>query len=467
MKRIIPLVALWLCAAPAFGQAVPDTVFIYETVIVFDTIVIRDTVRVKRSANVPARPKGIDANIFRQPTHENIFIRPAATFSENCIIYHENVIQKNVNDMNMNHKKSKKNLNLTSYLGAAILTAQSMTGMMAQIASPAAKDTLPHMPMQISVAYPMTSMGDKTVDYRYSLSINVFSGNVGAVRGIEFGGIYNQVAHDVRGIQFGGIKNKTRETSGLQFGGLLNTAETVAGAQFGGLLNVGKNVDGVQFAGIANFADTVRGAQFGGIANFCEDMNGVQLAGIGNVSREVSGVSLGGIFNHAGTLRRGVMAAGIVNVVDTVEAGIPVALVNIVRKGGYREWSIAFADYLNAGFSFKMGIRKIYTIFTLGVHFAGDNQWAGGIGIVNRTALGRRFDFQPEIIWYQYQPFGIKDYLYMNSNHLKLGLVWNASDRFGISVAPSVYSFYSEKDDFMFHGNRTFGAGISIGISFH
>jgi len=503
MKKIISAIALWVCVISAHGQTVADTIYIYETITVYDTIVVRDTVRIKRAMNLPiVQPKDIDATLFSPP---------AATFSENSIIYHENTNQKDVNIMNMS-KKLNWNLNLTSYLSAAILTAQSVTGMLAQETDPTVKEALPLMPMQFSIVYPMTTMGDQTVNYRYSLSFNLFAGRVGAVKGVEFGVIYNHTEHDVRGLQFCGIGNRAREINGVQFSGITNTSTTHKGIQFSGLLNVGGGVQGLQFVGISNFADSIRGIQIAGITSHSKEVNGIQvsgianvaesvkgiqvvgivnlseksdgiqIAGIANISREVSGVSVGGIFNRTGTLR-GIQIGGIVNVIDTIESGVSISLLNIVRKGAYKEWSLAFADYMNVGLSYKTGIQKFYAIFTAGANFIEDNLWVTGFGIGNRTTISRRFDIQPEIVGYHYFPMNFRNFGNESSTHLKCGFIWKLGDRFGISVAPSIYHFNANLDKmrrvssippvFEFDWERrrdsnvirnSFGMGISVGL---
>ena len=533
MKKIISFIALMACFVSVHAQAVPDTVYIYETVIVYDTIVVRDTVRIKKAMDMPIlQPKKLTANLssstsnlslstsnhFLQPTAK-LFSQPTATFSENNIIYHENTNQKKVKTMNMNKKRDKNmSLNMTGYLSAAILTAQSMTGMMAQETDPTAKETLPFMPVQMSIAYPVTTMGNQTVNYRYGLSFNLFTGKVGAIRGVEFGTIFNHVEHDVRGLQYSGISNRTCELSGVQFGGITNTATTVQGIQFGGIMNVSGSVHGIQVGGIVNFADSVKGIQVGGIINSCEKIDGVQVggianvtesvkgvqvagianlsekndgvqvAGIANISRESSGVSVAGIYNRTGTLR-GVQVSGIVSITDTIEKGVSIAFINIVRKGAYKEWSLNFADYMNTGLSFKMGIPKFYTIFTVGANFLEDKMWISGIGFGNRTPINPRFDFQPEIVWYQYYPWNFKKVYYLSSTHLKIGFVYKLNDRLGISVAPSIYflngdvrrnervssipPFVEWKRNYSYHSRyvdieknicHSFGAGISIGL---
>ena len=548
MKKLFPAISLWICfisssahpyltVLPSYKSytsytSVQDTIYIYETVMVYDTIVIRDTVRIRKMPEMPVvQPKNIDATFFSHP---------AATFSENRIIYSDNSKKSNEQV-----KTKEMKLNILKYASAAVLAAHTFSGISAQETNPATdEEPLPVMPMQFSIAYPMTSMGDQTKDYRYHVSVNLFSGMVGAVTGIEYGCIVNHVERDMTGVQFAGIGNRTREMTGAQFGGIFNMTSTVTGVQFGGITNMTKdvnngiqyagianisgsvkgiqfagianlsenvdygiqfggianlsqNVNGIQFAGIANTAKNVTGIQFGGIANAAESVTGIQFGGIGNLSREVTGMQFAGIFNRTETLR-GFQFAGIVNITDTIEKGASIALINIVKKGFYRAWELSFADYMNVGFSFKMGTQKFYTIFSAGATFIEDKLWVTGIGVGNRTALTSRIDFQPEIVGYQYYPVDFRNIRNTNSTHLKLGFVFKLNDRLGVVVTPSIYHIYANVNEsekyykispippvyekyraerhYEFGSGEFiripshivgFGAGISVGMLFH
>ena len=382
-------------------------------------------------------------------------------------------------------------LNLVFFLSAVILTAQSV-GLSAQETKSA--EDMTTLPMQLSIVYPMTTQGYKTIDYRYIISFNLFSGKVGAVTGVEFGGFLNDVRHDIIGVQFGGLGNFARTAIGVQFGGLGNISQNFTGVQFGGLGNLSQNFTGIQFGGIANISENAKGVQFGGLTNLSkhtkgaqisgvvnatEKSEGLQLAGVANVSEEVSGASISGVFNVTGTLRG--FQLGVVNVIDTIESGLSVALVNIVRKGFYDEWSLTFADYLNVGLSYKMGTQKFYTIYTAGANFLEDRLWVFGIGFGNRTELSPRIDFQPEIVSYQYFPDDFKNVQNVTANHLKIGFVYKLNNKLGVTIAPSIYHLYNDlsknQDKYKVspfspiykHENskrlHSFGAGLSVGLS--
>ena len=480
MNKIIIITVLCVCSLSAFGHATArDTIFIYETVIVRDTVFISDTIRIRRAPTMPAiKPIEIDAKNF---------LTPAATFSKNSIILYERSFENFENSKPKNRKLKIKNqklknmkLNVTGFFSGAIIAAQTMvSGLFAQ---PVEEEPLPMMPVQFSIFYPMTTMGAKTTDYRFNMSLNMFAGRVGAVRGIEYGLIYNHVERDMNGAQFAGIANRTREMNG---------------AQFASIANFGMTVKGAQFAGIANISESFHGIQFGGIANINSNANGIRFAGIANVSQEFTGIGFAGIINSTGTLR-GVQFAGIVNVIDTIESGVPIALINVVRKGGYRALSVTSADYLNVAVSFKMGIPKFYTILTLGSNvYMDDKMWASGIGFGMRKQINQRFDFQPEIMSYQYYqrsfPWFNRSPANSNSNHLKFGFVYKLNDRLGIVVAPSIYHFnydvnkiesmkispiapliefehnwssgrYSSEGEIRHKTRHSFGVGLSVGI---
>ncbi len=530
MKKagLLCLVIVGICYASVFGQTVGrDTIYVYETVFVYDTLIIHDTVRIGKALNVPPLQPIENLTVFFDP--------PTATFSENGIILHESKSQKKskIMSMKLNMKLKLKNISYASYLSGFIMTAQSMAGISAQ-ETPSETD-LKTFPAQMSIVYPMTTQGSQTIDYRYFFSFNLFSGKVGAVTGLEFGSFLNKVEKDMNGVQIGGLFNLTHDAVGLQFGGLGNASKTAKGVQFGGLGNITENATGLQFGGLANIGEKALGIQlsgitnitgdaggfqFGGIANFTEkyrgaqvggiinmtnesrgfrfagitnlgkshqgaqvsgivnvtgENDGFQFAGVANLSEEVSGVSIGGLFNRTGTLKG--FQFGIVNVTDTIEKGFSMAIINIVKKGFYDEWALTFSDYMNVGLSYKAGIQKFYTIYTIGGNFIEDKLWVAGIGFGNRTALGKRIDFQPEIISYSYFPSDFKNAQPTWATHLKLGFVYNITDKLGISVAPSIYQLSSDLKDgsdvykvspissFWSHTNDSYKNSVGVGIS--
>lgn len=244
------------------------------------------------------------------------------------------------------------------------------------------KDDLEHFPAQISFFYPLGTHGLQTHHYVYKLSLNILAGRTGAVdgfeaagwvnlndryfngvqlagigniagghgNGLQSAGIFNIVGHEFTGFQNAGIINLNGGYSkAIQSAGIGNFSMGIEGAQLGGILNVsGGKVRGVQAAGIVNAATEIKGAQLAGIANAAVDVKGAQISGIVNVAKNVKGLQL----------------AGIVNICDSID-GVPLALFSYVRKNGYRVFEVSTTENKIAQVSYKTGVRRLYTLFSL------------------------------------------------------------------------------------------------------
>ena len=309
-----------------------------------------------------------------------------------------------------------------------------------------------------------------------------------AMNGLQIGGFANIAGEDMNGLQFGSFANVAGDAmNGLQIGGFANVAgekmngiQTVVGA------NVAKDARGIQIAGGANIAGDVKGMQIAGIFNRgiekkepVNNVNGIQIAGISNTTYCMSGLQIGGIYNRNNTLRG--VNIGVVSITDSIEKGLSLSLVNIVKKGFYSEWELSFSDYANVALSYKMGMQRFYTVYTAGVAFIEDKLWVGGIGFGNRTQIGNRFDFQPELVFCNYFPTNFKNIQNTFDTRLKLGFVYRINENLGLSFAPSIYVMNAKKADSEYYratplgalhtkerDNRqtTIGFGINLGLSY-
>ena len=366
-----------------------------------------------------------------------------------------------------------------------------------------------HFPAQFSIYYPFAIHGERSTDYSFNFSLNLVYGKIGGLNGVEVSGLVGIVEGDVngvqiagigngagnmkgiqvgglfsasdnmRGIQLGGLFGAADNVQGIQVGGLFSAANDVQGIQLGGLFSAADNTQGIQIGGLFGAADDVRGVQVGGLFSAADNVQGIQLGGLFNAADDIDGLQISGIYNRSNTLRG--IQIGLVSVNDTIEKGFSLSLVNIVKRGFYREWEASFSDYANVAVSYKMGTQKFYTIYTVGANFVEDNLWTVGIGFGNRTPLGSRFDFRPEIVSYNYYPMNFKNLQSTFATHLKFGFVYNISEKIGLSLSPSVYLMNSNRksdaehykvspfDAFYTHekGNRqtTMGVGISLGLS--
>ena len=328
-----------------------------------------------------------------------------------------------------------------------------------------------HFPVQVSFVYPIGIHGTRSVSFTYNFSLNVLTGNTGNIDGCEIGGLLNTNQGNMSGVQIAGLGNMTKgNVNGLQIGGLYSLADSVEGLQLNGIFSKCGELDGLQISGILNLS-TSSESSIAGIANInTGKQKGVQLAGIYNQTKVLNGVQI-----------------GLINITDTIEKGIPVGLVSIVRKGHYDEWSFIVADYLNLGISYKLGVKQLYTIYSVGMNLFEDQLWVAGLGIGHLHEVSPKFSIQPEIICYTYLPMDFQKPLrdtYVS--HFKFGLVRNFNENLAFSFAPSIYMAWKSNrgmDDVYgyeqspinplfdvipaFSNNRMeFGFGLSLALQF-
>lgn len=306
---------------------------------------------------------------------------------------------------------------------------------------------------QVSLIYPAGTNGRASGNYQYNFSLNLIAGATGTVSGLEIGGAGNINQVNMNGIQIGGLFNYTCGAfNGFRVAGLFNGSIKGANCiQIGGLFNLNKSTfSGLQVAGLLN---RNKG-----------EMKGLQIAGLLNINKKVTGFQL-----------------GLVNISDTADRGISVGLLNIVKKGGFSEFELSVADYQNIGVSFKHGTTNFYTIYNIGYNFLKDNLWSAGVGFGHLLSVSNHLDFEPEAIATAYFPQDFKNYKRSLTYKLKLGLVYNASDKIGVSIAPSIY--YAELQNgavgvaaYEFSPFKAFnrktgkenesrlGAGVSVGL---
>ncbi len=255
-----------------------------------------------------------------------------------------------------------------------------------------------------------------------NLSLNLLWGTNGGVDGLEIGGLGNSVRDDMHGLQLAGLANTAGgNATGTQLAGLFNLVEgDVAGLQAAGLFNIGSQTRAVQLAGLFNIAEQdLTGAQAAGLFNISNGhTEGVQIAGLFNASSGAAKSQAALLFNRAEDVDWGQVSLlcnkarrvegfqlGFINVADTVR-GVPVGLINIVRKGyNVVEFSASDAFYGNLGF--KFGAHRLYNILHVGVRW--DDipgraehttavSWALGYGLGTALLAGKRWLFNLEAV---------------------------------------------------------------------
>ena len=298
------------------------------------------------------------------------------------------------------------------------------------------KDELKERPFQITFITPMGTNGIESGKFTNKFSLNLFAGYAGGLDGVEIGGFSNVINGKVQGAQFAGFTNIVNGgTTGAQFAGFTNIVrDDLTGGQFTGFSNiVAGDVKGIQISGFTNIAKgNLNTAQITGFSNIVNGKtDGVQIAGFSNVTRkEMSGVQLAGFSNVAVNNADALQIAGFsntakdtltgiqlssfintakhvngfqigfINVCDSIENGIPIGFISIVRKG-YHKLEIGGGESFYANASIKLGVSKFYNIFSIGIKpYAGTIIWGPGYGIGTEFKINEKFNMNIDLISY-------------------------------------------------------------------
>jgi len=226
--------------------------------------------------------------------------------------------------------------------------------------------------------------------------VGFFNSNTGNFNGIQVSFI-NITGGSFNGVQAGFINNTAGDTKGLQWG-FVNTAGNVKGAQ-AGFVNTAKSVNGVQAGFVNTTAGKVKGLQF-----------------------------------------------GFVNYADSIEDGVPIGFISIVRKGGYRAIEYSFSEFYPVTLGFKTGVEKFYTSLFVSYYPSKEHNrenmgeyLAAGIGIGSILPITGSFFFNPELnqfspmTWFQSHEHPSTSY-----TTLVTSFGYKFGNHFSVSAGPSV-----------------------------
>ncbi len=249
-------------------------------------------------------------------------------------------------------------------------------------------------PSQFTFMFPpLSTNGVRNSETEVRTSLNLFAGYTGAVDGFELGSFLNLDRYHVNGFQGAGFLNIVGgAVNGVQVAGFGNTAGgPLKGAQLAGFYNIaGAYESGAQIGGFLNMSGKGNvNAQITGFCNIAENVQAAQIGGFVNVARHVRGFQGAGFINVAGYVD-GVQAAGFINVCDSID-GIPLGVINIVRHNGYRHFVVSMSESLYCNLSYRMGVRKFYTILSIGKLAGPGSRWIYGYG------LGTEFDVRENL----------------------------------------------------------------------
>ena len=296
-------------------------------------------------------------------------------------------------------------------------------------------------PVHVCAIYPLGIHGQKSMNHIYNFSFTLLASKVRGINGVHISGLYSQAPEKVNGLQIAGLGgNSAGSLKGAQIGGVTNYSVKMRGIQIAGIVNAAAdNAVGVQIGGLACTTADIKGVQIGGVGSAAQNMTGIQIGGISTIAQNMTGLQISGTYNRIDTLKG--VSISIASFADTIAKGFSLSLVNIVKQGYYKELELSFADYANVAISYRMGTNNLYTIYTAGINFIDDNQLINGIGFGNRTPIGKRFDFQPELGVQSFIPtnsISLKNIKNIFEARFKLGFVYRLNEKFGLSLAPSV-----------------------------
>jgi hypothetical protein len=155
----------------------------------------------------------------------------------------------------------------------------------------------------------------------------------------------NVVGEQFRFPLFGFVNIAGGTHNSLQIGFVNWNKNNFTGLQLGFINTVSGNMDGFQMGFVNTTAHSFAGFQFGFVNTGANGIDGAQISFM-NSTKNLNGLQL-----------------GFINYVDSIEQGIPVGFVSIVRKGGYRAIELGGSELSPFNASFKIGVERFYTSF--------------------------------------------------------------------------------------------------------
>ena len=249
---------------------------------------------------------------------------------------------------------------------------------------------------QISILPSMGTNMENSADITNHVSFNLLWGENGGVQGFEAGTFINQVTNDVEGMQVAGLGNNVgNDMTGMQIAGLYNhNMGKTTGIQMASVFNFSSTGDAGQFAGIANVVEgdfkgmqasglfnksgaQSNSVQAAGLINLTEGTTKIQISALFNKAKNVTGGQIGGFMNVAENVKGFQFA--FINISDTV-SGVPIGLINIIKKGGYKRFEISGGEMLHFNLQFKLGSPKFYNVFHIGTRVPDVAKYVWGLG---------------------------------------------------------------------------------------
>lgn len=224
----------------------------------------------------------------------------------------------------------------------------------------------------------------------------------GTGTGIQIAGFSNTCSQNTEGVQLAGFSNVIHgRINGCQIAGFSNVAtDSAISIQIAGFSNVVKGkTKGAQIAGFSNLStNSLQGIQIAGFSNVIHGRNtGCQIAGFSNVCKDtLVGLQISGMVNIADNLHGAQIS--FINICDTVEAGIPIGFLCIVKKG-YQAFELNEDESLFTNVSFVTGVPQFYNIFSIGTRNAENSfMWSYGYGVGSKIQVNDKVGVNLELL---------------------------------------------------------------------
>jgi hypothetical protein len=146
--------------------------------------------------------------------------------------------------------------------------------------------------------------------------------------------------------------------------------------------------------------------------------------------------------NVAGNVN-GFQGAGFLNICDSID-GVPLAFISVVKKNGYRRIGFTASEVQYAGLSFKMGVKRLYTIYSFGKPRGPFSRWMFGGGLGTEVDLSENMLLNIEGTVHQELWIGNTAATYFLQidrlnlyNSVKFLFGWNMDNRVSLHIGPS------------------------------
>jgi len=242
-------------------------------------------------------------------------------------------------------------------------------------------------------------------------------------------GFINTIGGDFSGLQFGMVNTSVGYTSGMQFGFVNTSGGDARGAQISMVNTAGGDFFGLH-AGFINTAfGSVSGAQIGIVNTSIGDMRSAQIGYINTSLGDTSGAQVGIVNTSRGEMRGAQIGFintasrggrlpqiglvntssgpltgtqfGFINFAESIEDGIPIGFISIVRNGGFRAVEYTFSEFFPVSVSLRLGVERFYSTLLVAYDVTGDRVWENfvtGFGIGSIIPMGESFFMNPELI---------------------------------------------------------------------